>query len=280
MAFRAGGKGSASEELQRKSLAVFFLASEVGYPSHCESKGIQMWELRLRLRSVVLAWVTLSVLAVTGCADTRGGSIPYGVNGFGPPDTPTSGAVDASYKIAPMDILTIRVFGMPDLTGDYQVDLLGNISMPLIGDVAANNLTPAQLGGILKTKYGAKYLESPDISVGVKSAAGHIVTVDGAVKQAGAFPVMGPMTLMKAVALAGGADEETANMHRVAIFRTIDGQRQAAAFDLLSIQHGQMADPPVYSGDIIVVDGSRVKAAQKKFFQSFPLLAIFRPWVP
>ena len=112
----------------------------------------------------------------------------------------------------------------------------------------------------------------------MKSAAGHIVTVDGAVKRAGAFPVLGKMTLMQAVALAGGADEQTANMHRVAIFRTIDGQRQAAAFDLLSIQHGEMEDPPVYSGDVIIVDGSRIKDTQKKIFQAFPLLSIFRPF--
>ena len=83
---------------------------------------------------------------------------------------------------------------------------------------------------------------------------------------------------MNAVALAGGANEETANMHRVAIFRTIAGKRQASAFDLLSIQHGEMPDPPVYSGDIIIVDGSRIKDFQKKFFQSFPLLSIFRPF--
>ena len=150
--------------------------------------------------------------------------------------------------------------------------------MPLIGDVAATSLTPSQLVNVLTKKYSEKYLENPDVSVGVKSAAGHIVTVDGAVKRAGAFPVMGKMTLMQAVALAGGADPQTANMHRVAIFRTIDGQRQAAAFDLLSIQHGEMQDPPIYSGDVIIVDGSRIKDTQKKLFQAFPLLTIFRPF--
>jgi polysaccharide export outer membrane protein len=85
------------------------------------------------------------------------------------------------------------------------------------------------------------------------------------------------MTLMQAVALAGGADDETANMHRVAIFRTIDGKRQAAAFDLVSIQHGEMADPPVYSGDIVIVDGSGIKAAEKQLFRAFPLFSVFRP---
>jgi polysaccharide export outer membrane protein len=231
-----------------------------------------------RLRSAGLICLAAAAAAVSACSDSRGGSIPYTPGSFGPPDLPSTGTVDANYRIAPMDILTIRVFGMPDLTGDYQVDLLGNISMPLIGDVAATNLTPSQLDDILTKKYGVKYLQDPDVSVGVKSAAGHVITVDGAVRRGGSFPVMGSLTLMKAIALAGGADNETANMHRVAIFRTIDGQRQAAAFDLVSIQHGQMDDPPVYSGDIIIVDGSKVKDFQKKFFQSFPLLSIFRPF--
>ncbi len=222
--------------------------------------------------------LAIAAVAVSGCTDSRGGSIPYDVSSFGVPDSPSTVSVDQNYKIAPMDTLTIRVFGMPDLTGDYQVDLLGNVSMPLIGDVAATDLTPEQLDLALTKKYSEKYLENPDISVGVKASTGRIVTVDGAVTKAGSFPVMGPMTLMQAIALAGGADPDTANMRRVAVFRTIGGQRQAAAFDLVSIQHGEMADPPVYSGDIVIVDGSKIKATQKKIFQSFPLLSIFRPW--
>jgi polysaccharide biosynthesis/export protein len=231
-----------------------------------------------RLHGFRLLCLAVAAATISACTDSRGGSIPYSVSSFGAPDAASATAIDSNYTIAPMDTLTIRVFGMPDLSGDYQVDLLGNISMPLIGDVAATNLTPAQLDSVLTKKYSVKYLENPDVSVGVKSATGHIVTVDGAVMRAGSFPVMGPMTLMKAVALAGGANEESANMHRVAIFRTIDGKRQAAAFDLLSIQHGEMTDPPVYSGDIIIVDGSKIKDFQRKFFQSFPLLSIFRPF--
>ncbi len=230
---------------------------------------------RLRRFGFIVAAGVATVLA--GCADHRGGSIPYNVSDFGVPDAPSTTALDQNYKIAPMDTVTVRVFGMPDISGDYQVDLLGNISMPLIGDVAATDLTPTQLSDLLTAKYGDKYLQNPDITVGVKELAGRIVTVDGAVKKGGAFPVRGPMTLMQAVALAGGADEETANMHRVAIFRTIDGKRQAAAFDLLSIQHGEMPDPPVYSGDIVVVDGSGIKATQKSLFRAIPLLSIFRP---
>ena len=102
------------------------------------------------------------------------------------------------------------------------------------------------------------------------------VTVDGAVTKSGSYPVHGPMTLMQAVAAAGGARED-ANIRRVAIFRSISGQRQAAAFDLQSIRRGEAKDPPVYPGDIVVVDGSSIKALQKQFFNSVPLLSIFRP---
>jgi polysaccharide export outer membrane protein len=101
--------------------------------------------------------------------------------------------------------------------------------------------------------------------------------VDGAVTRAGAYPVVGQTSLIQAVALAGGTSED-ANAHRVVIFRTIDGKREAAAFDLASIRHGEMPDPPVYAGDIIVVDGSSIKAAEKQIFQSFPLLGLFRPF--
>jgi polysaccharide export outer membrane protein len=229
-------------------------------------------------RHIGMTLLGIAAFALAGCTDSRGGSIPYNPSNFGTPDAPSISAVDANYRISPMDTLTIRVFGMPDLTGDYQVDLLGNLSMPLIGDVPATDKTPAELDQFLTQKYGEKYLENPDISVGVKASLGRLVTVDGAVKKGGSFPVVGPMTLMQAVALAGGADRETANMHRVAVFRTIDGKRQAAAFDLISIQRGEMPDPPVYSGDIVVVDGSGIKAAQKKIFQAFPLLTIFRPF--
>lgn len=229
------------------------------------------------MRLVVLGF-SLGAIVLGGCAERRGGSIPYNVSDFGTPDAPTIAPLDAGYRIAPMDTLAVKVFGMNDLTGDYQVDLRGNISMPLIGEVSAMNLTPLELDDLLTRKYGEKYLENPDVSVGIKLSAGRNVTVDGAVSKGGIFPVVGQLTLMQAIALAGGVDEETANPRRVAIFRTIGGQRQAAAFDLVSIHRGEMQDPPVYSGDIVIVDGSAIKEAQRVFFRSVPLLNIFRPF--
>jgi len=233
--------------------------------------------LRCVFRRLLIRLVpTLAVLVVAGCADTRGGSIPYNVTSFGAPDTATVVPLAPDYRIAPMDTLTVNVYRVQDLSGDYIVDLRGNISMPLVGDVAAAGKTPEQLSQLLKQQYSAKYLQDPDISIAIKESAARNVTVDGAVAKAGAYPVIGPMTLIQAVALAGGTTD-SANPHRVAVFRTIQGQRQAAAFDLASIRHGEMPDPAIYPGDIVVVDGSAIKDALKQVFQTSPLLAIFRP---
>lgn len=216
------------------------------------------------------------VVALGGCADKRGGPIPYSTT-LAAPDAPTLAPLEATYRIAPMDTLAVKVFKMPDLSGDYDVDLMGQISMPLIGNVQAADLTTSQLHELLAKRLGEKYLEHPDVSVGIKSSTRRNVTVDGSVNHAGSFPVFGPTTLMQAVALAGGTGPD-ANPRRTAIFRQIGGKRQAAAFDLTSIRRGEAPDPQVYAGDIIVIDGSGVKATQKQILNSLPILSIFRPF--
>lgn len=226
--------------------------------------------------TVVKLAVLAAGLLLAACADSAGGPIPYNV-ALGAPDAPTLAPLETGYRIAPMDTVTVKVFKSEDLSGDYQVDLAGNISLPLVGEVPAANLTTAQLDQKLTQVLGQKYFEHPDVSVGIKASTRRSVTVDGAVKQAGTFPVAGPTSLMEAVALAGGTSED-ANVRRVAVFRTISGQRQAAAFDLSAIRHGQAQDPQLYPGDIVIVDGSSIKEGFKRFTQAFPLFSFFRPF--
>jgi polysaccharide biosynthesis/export protein len=230
-----------------------------------------------RGKIVIFAASAAILTMASACADKRGGPIPYSVSNFGTPDAPTVAALGAGYRIAPMDTVSVKVFKMPDLSGDYEVDLTGQVSLPLIGNVMAADLTTAQLDDSLTHRLGEKYLENPDVSVGIKSSSRRSVTVDGAVNKAGAFPVFGPTTLMQAVAQAGGTSPD-ANARRVAIFRSIGGKRQAAAFDLTSIRRGENPDPEVYAGDIIVIDGSSVKAVQKQLLNSLPILSIFKPF--
>lgn len=227
---------------------------------------------------LILALAAIACLALlAGCAGTRGGPVPYNVENFGAPDTPPALALDEDYKIGPLDTLKITVFQVADLSGEFEVDLTGHIPMPLLGNVKAIDLTTAQLDQKLTEQLGAKYLQAPDVSVGVKSSTRRNVTVDGSVRQPGLFPVNGRMTLMQAIAMARGTDEN-ANPRRVAVFRQIEGKRMAAAFDLISIRRGEADDPQIYSGDIVVVDGSNVKQVQREILQALPILSVFRPF--
>lgn len=222
------------------------------------------------------ALVAFASLLTVGCADSRGGSIPYD-QPLATPDEAKVEILSQNYRIAPLDKLAINVFKAENLSGDYDVDLSGHISLPLVGEVEAANLTTAELDEKLTQVLGQKYFEHPDVSVAIKQSTAHVVTVDGAVNQSGQYPVAGSMTLIQAVALARGTRED-ANPRRVAVFRTIGGQRQAAAFDLTAIRRGEASDPALYAGDIVVVDGSSIKAAEKQILQAFPLFSIFRPF--
>lgn len=223
------------------------------------------------------ALIGSAALLLAGCAGTRGGSVPYNVQDFGQPDPPSVFALEEGYKISPLDTLQVNVFQVDDLSADYEVDLTGNISMPLVGNVKAIDLTTQQLQTLLEQRLGEKYLQSPDVSVAIKSSTRNNVTVDGSVRVPGMFPVTGPMTLIQAIAMARGTDDN-ANPRRVAVFRTIDGERMAAAFDLTSIRRGEDEDPKIYAGDIIVVDGSNVRAIQREILTALPIFSVFRPF--
>jgi polysaccharide export outer membrane protein len=153
----------------------------------------------------MLASLAASLL-VAGCAGTRGGPIAYNQE-LAEPDAPQVLTLAEDYRISPLDTLRVNVFQVPDLSGEFEVDLTGHIALPLLGNVKAVDMTTAQLDQMLTQRLGAKYLQSPDVAVGVKSSARRALTIDGNVRNPGLFPVNGPMTLVQAVALAKGTDE-------------------------------------------------------------------------
>lgn len=232
----------------------------------------------LRLLFAVLGLGMIALLS--GCmSEGRGGKIPYEPPGFVAPDqaSPTQ-VLDDDYRISPLDTLKVSVFQVPDLSGDFDVDLTGNIAMPLIGNVKAVGLTTTELDQRITQALSAKYLQNPDVSVGVKKSNSRLITVEGSVRNPGVFDANNThLTLLQVVAMAHGTDED-ANPHRVAVFRQIQGQRMAAAFDLTDIRRGKAEDPRIFAGDIVVVDGSKVKSAWKSALSAIPLLAIFHPF--
>ena len=229
--------------------------------------------------SDIAAGGTLSALLLVslgGCGSTRAEQVAYNPQGFAAPDAQQIEVIGADYRIAPLDKLSVTVFQVAQLSGEYQVDLTGRIAMPLIGSVDAVNLTTDELREQLQRKLGADYLKNPDVTVGIVSATGSNITVEGAVRRPGIYPNFGKMTLVQAMALGGGLDT-TANPKRVFVFRQVGGQRMIAGFDLTTIRRGEEPDPEVFRGDIIVVEGSQSKETWQRVFQGVQTFGVFRP---
>ena len=183
------------------------------------------------------------------------------------------------YRIGPLDKLNITVYQVKDLTmQDVQVDASGRILLPLIGTVMAADKTAPELSKEIADRLRGTFLQSPQVTVWVTDAISQKVTVDGSVIQPGVYALSGPTTLMQAVAMARGPDMKYANIKKVAVFRTINGQRNVAVFNLKDIRRGRAPDPEVRGSDIIVVDGSQAKGVWREVIGALPALSIFRPF--
>jgi polysaccharide export outer membrane protein len=161
------------------------------------------------------------------------------------------------YQIGLYDVLDINVFEIDDLHRQVQVDGSGRIVLPLIGEVQAQGRTPLQLADDLRVKLDARYVNNARVEVQVRQSQSEHVTVDGAVNEAGVFPLKGRVTLMQAVAMAKGPMGADANVHKVSIFRTVDGRWSRTQYDLAKIRSGKIEDPEIEPRDVVVVAGSR-----------------------
>jgi polysaccharide export outer membrane protein len=159
------------------------------------------------------------------------------------------------YALGPLDKISIEVDGMPDLLREVVVDGQGMVSYPLAGAVTAGGLTTTQLAQVLEARMRENHVRDPRVSVNIVEATSQVLTVDGEVNKPGLYPVYQDMTLIQAMALAGG-DADFARTSAVLIFREVDGQQYVGLYDLNAIRYGNYVDPKVYPNDKIVVSES------------------------
>lgn len=171
--------------------------------------------------------------------------------------------VDDDYKIGPQDLLDIAVYGQPELTRTVQVNGRGRISLPLVGAIEAANLTALQLERLIAARLSENLLQNPQVTVFVKESLTARFTVEGAVGHPGVFPLKGQVTLLRALALAGGRGS-LGDLTNVRIFRVgAAGSKEQLAFDIEKIRTGEAPDPLIVNDDLIVVNQSKVRAALK-----------------
>lgn len=184
-------------------------------------------------------------------------------------------AAVAEYRIGVGDKLDVRVFQVEDLSfEELVVDTSGNINMPLIGAVRGAGRTAGEMSFEIAERLAAQYLRNPQVTVTVKEAASQKITVDGAVTKPGVYEMRGSTSLLQAVAMAEGPTR-VADLTKVAVFRSIDGRRSVALFDLAAIRQGRASDPQVLGDDVIVVDTSRLSSALREVVGALPALSAF-----
>jgi polysaccharide export outer membrane protein len=187
--------------------------------------------------------------------------------------TDLSNPKSTAYRIGPLDVLEVSVFKVPDLSRTVQVADTGTINLPLVGEVPASGRTAQEIERDLTKRLGDKYLQSPQVNVYVKEYNSQRVTVDGSVKKPGVYPIRGDATLLQLIASAEGFTETAET--EVAIFRNVDGKRSVAKFDVDEIRAGNIKDPQVVQGDVIIVSNSAAKSAYYQLLKVLPMTNLF-----
>ena len=174
--------------------------------------------------------------------------IGYCINGRAE-DSVAGGA----YRLQPGDVLTVNVWKETDLKDEILIRPDGGMSFALAGEFQAAGRTVAELTKMLEERI-RKFIPDAVVTVSVKLVAGNRVYVIGKVNHAGEFPLIGPIDVMQALSLAGGATP-FADTNGIRVLRR-DGARQSAIrFRYGDVEHGRKLEQNVLlqSGDTVVV---------------------------
>jgi polysaccharide export outer membrane protein len=173
---------------------------------------------------------------------------------------PVPATIAKDYRLGPNDLLDVEVLDAENLRRTVRVNAAGAVSLPLVGRVEVAGLTSQEAEDRIAARYAEKYLQNPQVSIFIKEFTSERITIEGAVARPGIFPLTGRMTLLRALALAGGFGS-IANTSEVMIYRQGEDNkaRESMVFDVEKIRAGKAEDPPIRGDDLIVVqrDGAR-----------------------
>ena len=158
------------------------------------------------------------------------------------------------------DQIAIAVFGQPDMSAEVTVGESGSIMVPLIGTLNVLNLSAAQLEALVarRLKDGG-YLQSPGVSVQIRQLRSQQVSVLGEVQRPGRYPIQGKMTVLEALATAGGmtprADKSILLLRKSLAASSLDKVREEISIQLDTVGapvRGRL-DAPLVNDDVVFV---------------------------
>ena len=187
---------------------------------------------------------TLAVVAsLSGCTHQKGRPQSAGIVGLPPPED----------RLGFDDVFEVRVFGEGELSGMYRVSAEGTIDFPLAGRIRVSGLRIDELQGELVRKLKAGYLKDPQVSVMIKSWNSRKISVLGQVQKPGSVDFFPNMTIVDAIALAGGFTP-IADKNTVTLRREVSGKVETKTFPVADISEGRFPNVPVLPGDVVVVE--------------------------
>jgi polysaccharide biosynthesis/export protein len=174
-------------------------------------------------------------------------------NGNGGSEVQNPFADDPNYVIGPQDVLNVSVWKEPDVTRTVPVRPDGKISLPLLNDVKAAGLTPAQLAAKITDSF-KKYMTDPQVTVIVTEVNSQRIYIMGEVNRAGAFSLLPGMTVLQALSSAGGFTQ-FANVKNIYLLREENGKRVRHPFNYKEVVSGKNSEQNTVlkTGDTIVV---------------------------
>ena len=193
----------------------------------------------LQRRNVLYLFASLVLTGCSGAARVSAVGDEAAASFAGP--GPQRGAGGA-YVLGPGDRLRIKVYNEPELTGEYEVNSSGFVSLPLVGQIKASGTTTSQLERAIVAKMQGQISQDPKVNVEIAAYAPFYIY--GEVKKAGEYPYRPGLTLADAVATAGGLTYR-ANEHRIYLRRAGSSLEQMVSLDMRL---------RVYPGDNIRVD--------------------------
>ena len=153
------------------------------------------------------------------------------------------------------DVVEIRVYPEKELTGKYRISSAGTVVLPLIGEIKISGKSPEEAAADIQAKYQNGYLRIAEVSVYVEEYHSRNVYVIGEVRTPGPVLFEENMTLIAAIAKAGGTSPMAAP-NRTIITRTHDNMQQRIDAQVDRIGKGLPTDIRLVPGDIIFVPES------------------------
>ena len=171
-------------------------------------------------------------------------------------DRPVAVESPANYVIGPDDVLSVVFWRDKDLTSDVVVRPDGKISLPLLNDIQAGGLTPAQLRDAVNTE-ARRFVEEPTVTVIVKQIKSRKLFITGQVEKPGLYALGGPTTVLQLIAMAGGL-KEFADGRKILIMRTTTaaaGRQVGFPFNYEQVLTGKKLDQNIElkPGDTVIV---------------------------